>query len=314
MWRRIVVGAMTTLMLAMIASKSFEVETIPVGTIPPLTESLPSSPSPFPPGLISLLILPSPSPLPLSSPSPSPIGSPSPSPSSSHSTLPSPSISPSPTPSPSPSPSPSVSVSPSPSLVYKISGRVTNGGEPVAGVKVKIEGSRATSTTTDGSGYYAFNELRAGGNYTITPAMARMNFTPQNHSFNGLTQNGSADFSGLREPDTKSISKCNEADENRERKNIRDFYEGRWLNSIRDERLKIIANIVHDGEVAEATLRPLEAEISFFEECKGAYVTVRYGWQINTFFNGKPARVLNVPKQRRFICGKIMGGWFCKSI
>lgn len=204
---------------------------------------------------------------------------------------------------------------PPPSLSYKISGRVTNAGQPVAGVRLKLEGSKITSTMTDGSGSYAFNDLRAGGSYTITPVMARMNLTPQNRSFNNLTQDGSADFTGLSEPDTKSTSKCNEADENRERKNIRTAYEAGWLNSIRDERLKVIARNVRDGEVAEATIvGPLGLQIDLFEECRVAHVTLRYEWQINTFSNGRPARALNIPKQRRLICGKVLGGWFCKQI
>ena len=62
-WRRIGVGALTTLILAMVVSKSYVVETIPAGTIPPLTESLPSSPAPSPPAFVSLSLLPSPSPL-----------------------------------------------------------------------------------------------------------------------------------------------------------------------------------------------------------------------------------------------------------
>ena len=155
-----------------------------------------------------------------------------------------------------------------------------------------------------------------------------MNFTPQNRSFDNLTQDGSADFNGLGEPGSKStepdsksteqdsrpVSKCNEADEDRERKNIRVSYERGWLDGIRGERPKIIANNVRDGEVGEASLRLSDSQISFVKECKLAHVILSYEWQINTFFNGKPARVLNVPKQRGFLCGKVLGGWFCKQI
>lgn len=209
---------------------------------------------------------------------------------------------------------------PPPSVVYKISGRVTTAGQPVAGVRLKLEGSKLTSTTTDGNGYYAFNDLRAGGNYAVTPVQGKMNLTPQNRSFNNLTHDESADFNGLRErepdpdPDTKSISKCTEDDENRERRKIRASYEAGWLDGIRGERPKVIAGIVRDGEVAEAALRTSDPQISFFEECRVAHVAVRYEWQVNTFFNGRPARVLNLPKQRRYICGKVLGGWFCKQI
>lgn len=204
--------------------------------------------------------------------------------------------------------------SPPPPVVYKITGRVTNAGQPVGGARIRLEGAKVTATTTDGSGYYAFNDLRAGGSYTIIPAVARMTFTPLSRSFNNLTQDGSADFNSFGEPDTKAVSKCTEADESRERKNIRARYEAGWLNSIKDERPKIIAGNLRDGEVAEATPGLLEPQIILIEECKVAQITVRYIWQINTFFNGRPARVLNVPRQRRFICGKVLGGWFCKQI
>lgn len=206
---------------------------------------------------------------------------------------------------------------PPPSLIHKISGRVTNAGQSLAGVKVRLEGSKVTSTTTDGSGYYAFSDLRAGGNYTITPVRARMNFTPLNRSFNNLTQDGVADFVGLgeRDPtpvhDSKPASECTEADEGRERQIIMATYEAGWRRNIERERRKVIAENTRDGEVAEANLGQVQPQITFFKECKGATATVRYVWQINTFYNGKPARVLNVPRQRTSICGKMRGGWFC---
>ena len=96
--------------------------------------------------------------------------------------------------------------SPSKSIVYKISGRVTNAGEPVAGISVRLEGSTITSTTTDRTGYYAFRDLQAGGSYTITPVIDLMIFTPPNRSFNNLTHDESADFTGIRERDPRVTS------------------------------------------------------------------------------------------------------------
>lgn len=189
--------------------------------------------------------------------------------------------------------------------------------QPLAGVKIGLAGSKLTSTTTDGNGYYVFTNLRAGGSYTLTPVRARMKFTPGSRSFDNLTQDISADFAGVGERESKPDSDSKPAsvcDENRERKNLLARYEAGWHDNIKGERPSIIAGNVRDGEIAEATLGPLDTQISFFEECKAASVTVRYVWQINKFYKGEPAKALNVPKRRRFLCGKILGGWFCKSI
>jgi hypothetical protein len=200
---------------------------------------------------------------------------------------------------------------------------VTDAGRPVGGIKVRLEGAKATATTTDGSGYYAFSDLRAGVSYTITPIGAKMNFTPLSRSFNNLTQDGMADFNGVGErpkivsdpkpgSDSKTVSECTEADESRERSNIIATYGPRWSKAIESERPRIIAEIVRDGEVAEATSGRLQAQVSFLQECKVAYVTIRYIWQVRTFNQGRPARALNIPRQQRLFCGRIIGGWLCR--
>ncbi|HEY6802432.1 MAG TPA: carboxypeptidase regulatory-like domain-containing protein [Pyrinomonadaceae bacterium] len=375
-WRRVVVTALTASMLALALSKSFVVETIPNGTIPPtLTEVPTSSSSSFPPELVALLSSPSPSPSasPLLSPSPSPAISPSPSQATvtplvykisgrvtdagqsiagvkirlegSKATLTTTDgngyyafdelrADGSYTVTPVKARTnftpfnrsfdhltqdgwadfTGFSDSPPPTVVYKITGRVTSAGRPVGGIKIRLEGSKATSTTTDGNGYYVFNDLRAGGSYTITPVKDRINFTPLNHPFNNLTQDGSADFAGPGQDDTKPPSKCTDADESRERNNIKAM-QARWVENISSEgeRLKVTAANLRQGETAEATLVSFESQIGI-EECKVAYVTLRYQWRLDIFFNSRPARVLNVPGQRRFVCGKALGGWFCKSI
>jgi hypothetical protein len=194
---------------------------------------------------------------------------------------------------------------------------VTDAGQPVGGVKVRLEGAKATSMTTDGSGHYAFNDLRAGGTYIITPVRTRMNFTPGSRSFTNLTQDGLADFTGVGERDPKivsdsnPVSECTEADEYRERRNIIATYGPRWLKNIEGERPRIIAEIVRDGERAEAALGRLETQISFLDECKVGQVTISYRWQVNALLPGKPARALNVPGQRRFFCRRTMLGWVC---
>ncbi len=152
-----------------------------------------------------------------------------------------------------------------------------------------------------------------------------MNFTPGSRSFSNLMQDASADFTGLTEPepkpdfipdfklDVRPAPQCTQADESRERRNIIARYGIGWEESIKGERQKVIAANVREGEEAEATLGPLESQIGF-SECKVAYVAVRYVWRINIYTNGRAARVLNVPRQRRWICGKVMGGWTCRAM
>lgn len=186
---------------------------------------------------------------------------------------------------------------------------MTVAGQPVAGVKVRLEGSKATTATTDGSGYYTFTDLRAGGSYTITPIRSKTDFKPLNRSFDNLTQDGSADFIGDGERDTKPTAECTEADEGRERKIIIDTYSVAWRESVERERPKILAEEIR-GEIAKATLVPQEPQIRFFKECKAATVTYKYTWQIKTV-NATGVRDLNVSKQRTSICGKMVGRWFC---
>jgi hypothetical protein len=78
---------------------------------------------------------------------------------------------------------------------YKIDGRVMDGDKPLGEIKIQLDGARSASTITNANGYYTFNSLPGGGNYTITPATsARMSFKPRNRSFPNLTRDESADF------------------------------------------------------------------------------------------------------------------------
>jgi hypothetical protein len=199
---------------------------------------------------------------------------------------------------------------------------VTVAGQPVAGVKVRLEGSKLTTATTDGSGYYAFNDLRAGGDYSVTPIRDKTNFKPFNRSFDNLTQNGSADFSGDGEPereterererDKQPESKCTEADEDRERKIIIATYSAAWRASVERERQKVIRENTREGEEAEATLVPREVQIVFVKECKAATAFYKYVWQIKIAANAvRLPKEINVSKQRASGCGKMLGRWFC---
>ena len=96
-----------------------------------------------------------------------------------------------------------------PQEVYKISGRVTSATQPLAGVKVKLEGSKLTSVTTDIDGNYTFADLRAGGSYTITP-QAFTSFKPPSRFFDNLRRNEVADFLGSTPP-----PECSETEKER---------------------------------------------------------------------------------------------------
>lgn len=371
--RRIGLGALTTLILALVMARSYTVET----TTP--------------------VVSPTPSPSPSSSPtvfqfaaSPSPTPSPSPSPSASPS--PSPSASPTASPSPSPSPTPIVykisgrvssgdqnlrdikislegskltstttdangyysfsdlradgtyTVTPRGAMpfdpprrtfanlrhdesadfivkapVYQISGRVLSLAGPRGGVTVSLEGSKLTSMTTDNNGYYSFGELRAGGDYTVTPR-GQLRFAPPHRSFNNLQRDASGDFviSDATPPPPPSPSPspkltCTQEDQGRDLNTIRSFEPG-LRRRIEGERAKIIAANVPDATVEpDARLERIEFQYSFLQPCRAADVLATYEWLVSYAPIGVARRVnKTVPRQRRFVCGKFLGAWVCR--
>jgi uncharacterized protein DUF1566/carboxypeptidase family protein/SdrD B-like protein len=60
-------------------------------------------------------------------------------------------------------------------ITYGIAGTV--GGEVASGVTVVLSGASSGTTTTDGSGHYAFTGLTSGS-YTVTPTLAGYAFSP----------------------------------------------------------------------------------------------------------------------------------------
>jgi hypothetical protein len=82
---------------------------------------------------------------------------------------------------------------------FSISGRVTEGSAGVGGVTVTLSGDASATTTTDPSGNYTFNNLVAGGNYTVTPSSPLFTFTPPSRTFNALSgSETNADFAATR--------------------------------------------------------------------------------------------------------------------
>lgn len=87
---------------------------------------------------------------------------------------------------------------------YTINGRVTEGsGNGIGGVTISLSGSQTSSIQTDSGGNYSFANLSTG-NYTITPSRANYTFNPGSQTFNSLSSNQAANFTGT--PMTFSIA------------------------------------------------------------------------------------------------------------
>jgi hypothetical protein len=86
-------------------------------------------------------------------------------------------------------------------LVYRISGRVTDSlGAAIANATMTLSGSQSGTTSTDASGNYAFANLPAKGNYTVTPfkddPLLTYTFAPVSQSYTALAANQTANFTG----------------------------------------------------------------------------------------------------------------------
>ncbi len=81
-----------------------------------------------------------------------------------------------------------------------ISGRVTDRypNYGFAGVTVKLSGAKTETIQTDGGGNYEFTGLTPGSSYTVTPERPSVEFNPANLSFQNLTTDQVADFTGTR--------------------------------------------------------------------------------------------------------------------
>jgi hypothetical protein len=79
---------------------------------------------------------------------------------------------------------------------FRISGRVARSdGVGIEFVPMSLGGTESGSTQTDGDGYYSFDNLPAGGNYTVyAPSCCMYTFEPSEQSFYDLQANETADF------------------------------------------------------------------------------------------------------------------------
>lgn len=186
---------------------------------------------------------------------------------------------------------------------YRISGRVTDGSQGLGGIKIKLVGTMLTSRTTDANGYYAFTDLRSSGSYTVTPVSDETNFTPRYRSFTNLTQDESANFSGVVQRNLTEV--CTEDDQARERDALLRRYTGEWQRTIESEEARVIAETLTrnvpagvEPRTAEATasLGAIRYEVAFIG-CAPDTVTAIYEWKVSMLLNGTRRSVV-VPKRR----------------
>jgi hypothetical protein len=80
-----------------------------------------------------------------------------------------------------------------------LSGRVVDGGAVgLNGIQVALSGTTNVTTITNSNGDYSFVGLVSGGNFTVTPTTAGLDYTPSNLVFNNLTTNVSnANFTAI---------------------------------------------------------------------------------------------------------------------
>jgi inhibitor of cysteine peptidase len=76
---------------------------------------------------------------------------------------------------------------------YKIAGRITSGGNGLAGVTMTLSGAKLATTTTDGNGDYSFN-VPVHGDYTVAPSKTHYTFDRAGSTFNGVNADQTADF------------------------------------------------------------------------------------------------------------------------
>ena len=84
-------------------------------------------------------------------------------------------------------------------ITYSISGRVTEAGYGLEGVKITASGDFNMDVTTYADGGYTFLGVPQGANVTITPALDGYSFTPQSRSISNISQNQTGiDFDAAR--------------------------------------------------------------------------------------------------------------------
>lgn len=74
------------------------------------------------------------------------------------------------------------------SPVFNISGKIESGEGVLAGVHVRLNGEKPSSVETDENGYFQFEDLTSGKNYSITPVKEGFIFSPPYVSYAPLNE------------------------------------------------------------------------------------------------------------------------------
>ncbi len=80
---------------------------------------------------------------------------------------------------------------------YTLSGQIRDAANSaLGGAIVTLSGAKSATTTTDAAGNYSFAGLPAGASYAITPTLTNYTFAPPTATFNNLSGNQAANFTG----------------------------------------------------------------------------------------------------------------------
>ena len=80
---------------------------------------------------------------------------------------------------------------------HSISGTVkSNFNVPLSDVRIIMTGGTPVIINTDATGTFAFNDLSGGQTFTVTPFKSNYTFAPPDQTFNNLTSNVTANFTG----------------------------------------------------------------------------------------------------------------------
>ncbi|MFN2532077.1 MAG: carboxypeptidase regulatory-like domain-containing protein [Pyrinomonadaceae bacterium] len=89
---------------------------------------------------------------------------------------------------------------------HSISGQITTvDGTPLSGIQLTIADGSGSSVTTDENGNYLFAAMPAGENYTVIPNSEKFVFNPSQTSYQNLSGNVSANFSGKPLPEIVTL-------------------------------------------------------------------------------------------------------------
>jgi hypothetical protein len=88
-----------------------------------------------------------------------------------------------------------------PGSTLTISGTIRDASSnPISGALVRLNNNAATQVTTTAAGTYTFTGLAVGSNNTVTVTKANTRFAPTLRTFNDMSTNQTADFTGTTEP------------------------------------------------------------------------------------------------------------------